>query len=674
MARKITAEDFQNVQLVSDPQMSPDGKAIALVKKHTDVAKNKYRSEIWVVPTDGGEPRRFTAGGDHNSSTPRWSPDGKTLAFLSDRQKPKSQIFLIPADGGEAQTLTKLDKEGGISAIRWSPDGTKIAFLFRETPDGYREAQVKERTEKELPPPPRVHKRLFYRLDAFGYFDNSYDQVWVADAKTGEAHHLTSGDYACSDLAWSPDNQTLAFLSDRREDGDIAGPNTDIYTVPVAGGELTLIPSPPGPKSGLTWSPDGNSFAYLGNPDVHDTWGTNNERVFVLPAAGGTEARDLTGHTDKTADYYTLSDVHEAGVGDKLQWNADGSALFFPVSEFGDTRLCFVGVQGGDPVPVSPAGHEMGGFSITPDGRAAVILGSPTQPHELFVLYAPTESNPSVRVEQRTCFNQAWLDEVQIVAPEPLDIPNDSGGKVPGWLIRPADFDPARKYPLVLYVHGGPHMQYGNILFHELQFLAAEGYVVLYTNPRGSKGYGEAHTRAIIGDWGNADFRDVMAATDYATRLEFVDADRTAIMGGSYGGFMTAWAVGHTDRFTCAITDRLVGNMHSMSGTSDFPWLHGDYYKGNAWDDPSDLWRGSPLAYAGKIKTPLLIVHSDGDLRCPVGQAEELFTALRMQRKPVEFVRYPAETSHGMSRNGPPNLRLDRLRRNLEWLDRYLKK
>lgn len=242
-----------------------------------------------------------------------------------------------------------------------------------------------------------------------------------------------------------------------------------------------------------------------------------------------------------------------------------------------------------------------------------------------------------------------------------------------GWLMRPVDFSEGTRRPLVLYVHGGPHTQYGAALSHEMQLLASSGYGVLYTNPRGSKGYGEAHTKAIRGDWGGADFRDILAAADYAASLPWVNPARMAIMGGSYGGFMTAWAIGHTDRFACAIADRLVSNLHSMSGTTDFSFPQSVYFAGSAWDDPTALWRCSPLAYAGSIRTPLLLIHSDGDLRCPVGQAEELFAALRKQRKCVEFVRYPAETSHGMSRGGPPSLRLDRLKRNLAWLDRWLK-
>ena len=670
--QKITVEDFQKIVLVSDPQLSPDGARIACVRKHIEAKKSKYRAEIWIVPTEDGEPRRFT-GGDWSDSSPRWSPDGTRIAFLSDRKKPHSQIFVIPSDGGEASALTCLENEGQISSLRWSPDGTQIAFLFRETPEAYRKKAVEERKEKELPPPPRHHTRLFYRLDGFGYFDDSHFQVWVADANTGEARQLTRGACDCESVTWSPDSRTLAFLSDRRDDFDILPPQSDIWTVPAAGGDLTRIPSPPGAKEGLAWSPDGRHFAYAASPDPSDQWGVYNARLYVLPVEGGETARDLTGHTDQTLGYWTLSDAHEVGAGDLIQWTVDSAALFFPISAFGDTRLCFLGANGGEPTPITSEGQEMGGFSISANGRAVVTLGTPTAPQELFVLHEPDAQNASVRAVQRTHFNHEFLEATEIVTPEAVAIPNGEGGTVHGWLLRPVGFTEAQQYPLVLYVHGGPHTQYGNVFMHELQLLAAEGYVVLYTNPRGSKGYGDAHTAAIKGDWGGADYRDILAAADYGCALDYVDASRTALMGGSYGGFMTAWAVGHTTRFACAITDRLVGNLHSMSGTVDFPWRHGAYFPGNSWSNPTPLWERSPLTYAGNVTTPLLIIHSDGDLRCDVGQAEELFAALRHQGKTVEFVRYPAESSHGLSRTGPPNLRRDRLQRNLDWLNRYLK-
>jgi dipeptidyl aminopeptidase/acylaminoacyl peptidase len=666
MARRITAEDFCNIRLVSDPQIAPDGSRIACVVRRVEIEKNTYRSEIWMVPTEEGEPRRFT-GGDWSDSSPRWSPDGTRLAFLSDRQKPKSQIYIMPTDGGEAAPLTRLEIEGGIQALRWSPDGTKLAFLFRETPEPYRKEATEERKKQELSSPPRVHRRLSYRLDGFGFFDESYWQVWVADAVTSEARALTSGDAHCGAPVWSPDSRTLAFLSDRREDADIQAQREEIWTVAAEGGELHRVPAPPCPKGALAWSPDGSRFAYIANPDLDDVWGVRNLRLMVLPAEGGDTAQDLTGHTDLAIGYLTLSDVHDVGAGDLIQWSADSQRLWFVVSTSGDTQVCVIDATGGDPNSLN-AMFEVGGFHIQVDERlAAATMGTGTTPQELYV------RKFGGRWTERTHFNRAWQEEVQIATPESVEISNGDGGYVPGWLLQPPDFDPSQKYPLVLYVHGGPHLQYGNMLFHELQFLAAEGYVVLYTNPRGSRGYGEAHTGAIKGDWGGADFRDIMAAADYATGLNYVNANRTAIMGGSYGGFMTAWAIGHTDRFTCAIADRLVANLHSMSGTTDFPFQHSVYFRGNAWEDPSDLWRCSPLAYAGRITTPLLIIHSDGDLRCPIGQADELFAALRQQRKTVEFVRYPPETSHGLSRSGPPDMRLDRLRRNLAWLDRWLK-
>ena len=663
------------IATVSDPQISPDNGSILCVKRVVYVEKDKYRGEIWRVesPNPDAEdkispPYRFTGGADYSDGSPRWSPDGKTVAFLSDRKKPESQIFIIPANGGEARPLTDIKTEGGIQAIRWSPDGTKIAYLYRETPAAYTKAAVEERQKKELPNPPRLHSRLQYRMDGFGYWDDSYWQVGVADFATGETKILTSGDWNCGAPVWSSDSKTLAFISDRRDDWDIAPADDAVYKVSATGGELEKIPSPVGSKYGLAWSPDGTKFAYVGNPDPMDWWGTNNSRVYVLPSVGAETAQDLTGHTDLDVGYDTLSDAHETGAGDILQWTADSKRLWFVVSAKGETCSYVVNADGNNMNSIV-ASLEVGGFSVSSDERLAALNASRAEkPQELYLRRMGVSPRPI------TDFNQAFLDEVQVVAPQAISVPNGDGGEVPGWILRPADFVEGQKYPLILYIHGGPHAQYGETFFHELQFLAAQGYVVLYTNPRGSKGYGEAHTKAIKGDWGNKDYIDLMAAVDYAETLDYVDKSKTAIMGGSYGGFMTAWAIGHTNRFTCAIADRLVGNLQSMAGTCDFPWPANAYFGGDAWSDPAELWRHSPLAYAANIKTPLLIIHSDGDLRCPRGQAEELFSALRLQRKTVEFVRYPAETSHGLSRSGPPSLRLDRLNRNLAWLDRWLKK
>lgn len=373
MPRPIALDDFRKLRLVSDPQIAPDGSRVACVVKRIDPIKNRYIGEVWVVPypvhpielTDNSDAsdapalndlpmngaRRFTSA-DSSANHPRWSPDGRTLAFLSNRHKPLSQIYLIPADGGEARPLTKLESEGSIDSFRWSPDGRWIAFTFRATPEANRKAAIEARKEAELSSPVRHHTRLFYRLDGTGYFDDSFPQLWVADATTGEAHQLTDGPYACSNPTWSPDSNTLAFLSDRREERDIAPAHDAIYTIPVSSFSPcptpSLVPSPPGSKEALCWSPDGTLFAYLGNPDPLDTWGTNNDRIFLLPISGGDTAQDLTGHTDWAVGYLCLSDSHELGGGDMVQWSADGRSIYFPASVRGDTRLCRVEINSKD--------------------------------------------------------------------------------------------------------------------------------------------------------------------------------------------------------------------------------------------------------------------------------------------------------------------------------------
>ena len=666
MKRAVALEDLLRFELAGETQISPDGRRAVITVKRADSEKNKYFTRLWMADSDSGTSVPFTSDG-HSDSSPRWSPDGSKIAYVSNRDdEEKSQIYVISPDGGEAQPLTKFE-DGSITALSWSPDGSKLLFLYRATPEPWRKDAKKEREEKKLSSPVRVHTKLFYRLDGFGYFDESFWQVYVADSATGEVTRLTDEALHHTCPAWSPDGSRILFIADRREDNDLDN-RPEFWTIPASGGEPDKIEAPAGPKEAVAWSPDGKWIAYIGHTWPDDTWGGRNERVMLIPAGGAAEAKDLTGESDKAVGYLTLADNHESGGGLALIWAPDSESIYFPISEQGATLLYRVNRDGTALTALTPQDKELCCFSMSADGgRFGVTLGDAVE-------FANAFMGAAGEWKQVSDLNRAYKDEAAFQMTEDLRIPSDDG-MVHAWLLRPPDFDPSRKYPLVVYVHGGPALQYGgrSAPLHEHQWLAANGYVVIFSNPRGSKGYGEAHTMAIRGDWGNKDWADVQAVADYGCSLPYVDSARTAIMGGSYGGFMTAWAVGHSDRFRCAITDRLVGNIHSFSGTCDFAWEHGKFYQGNAWDDPSDMWRCSPLAYAGRINTPLMIVHSDGDLRCPVSQAEELFAALRMQRKEVEFVRYPAESSHGLSRNGPPDLRLDRLRRNLAWLDKYLK-
>ena len=672
MKRPVALEDLLRFELAGETQISPDGRRAVFTVKRTDAEKNRYFTRLWIGDADSGTSRPFTADG-HSDSSPRWSPDGSRIAYVSNRDdEDKSQIYLIPADGGEAQALTKFE-EGGVTALAWSPDGKKLAFLYRATPEQWRKKNKEEREEKHLSSPARVHRKLFYRLDGFGYFDDCYWQIHVIDVESGEIERLTDEPRNFGGPYWSPDGSRILTIANRRDDDDLMGDRPDLWAIPAEGGEPFRIEAPEGPKEAVAWSPDGKWIAYVGHTDPDDTWGGRNERVMLVAVDGSSEAKDLTGASDKAVGYLTLADNHEAGGGLSVIWSPDSQSLYFPISEQGATLLYRVKVDGSGLTALTPLDHELACFSVSKDGsRLGITLGNAT---DFYNAYIGEVSGDSVELRKISDLNSAFKAEVKFQMPEEIRLPNGDGGTVQTWVLRPPDFDANRRYPAVVYVHGGPALQYGgkSAPLHEHQWLAANGYVVLFSNPRGSKGYGEAHTLAIKGYWGKKDWTDVQAVADYGASLPYVDSSRMAIMGGSYGGFMTAWAVGHTDRFRCAITDRLVGNVHSMSGTCDFPWEHEKFYKGNAWDDPSDMWRVSPLHYAGRINTPLLIIHSDGDLRCPVGQAEELFSALRWQRKEVEFVRYPPESSHGLSRNGPPDLRLDRLKRNLAWLDKYLK-
>ncbi len=669
--RPIELEDLLKIEVAGAAVISPDGLHVAFTVRRIDAEKNVYHTRIWMGDAETGACRPFTGDG-HSDSAPIWSPDGKALLFQSDRDKPKAIIYTIPVDGGEARTLVELD-EGGIRDVRFSPDGSRIAFLYRRTPDDYTEEAKKAREESGASPPPRVHVKLAYRLDGEGYHNLAHWQLWVADASTGAASALTDEAHDFESPAWSPDGEALLVVANRSDDDDLTQSYERFWTIPAEGGELTHLPAPDGPKGAPVYSPDGRWIAYLGHTEPEERWGVMNIRVLLIPATGAEEAKDLTGASDVSAGHLTLSDCQETGEAFPLVWSPDGQWLTFSMSEHGRTRLWRVSRDGGDLAPLTPEEQGLGSFSVSADGkRFGLTLGSAI---ELPEVWLGEETDGALALRRLTEIHHAFHEDVALQLPEEAWVNNGEGGAVQTWTLTPPDAKPGERYPCVLYIHGGPALQYGGRTapFHELQFLAAQGYVVVFPNPRGSKGYGEAWTGAIKGDWGGADWTDTQAVADRAAARPDVDPDRMAIMGGSYGGYMTAWAIGHTNRFRCAIADRLVNSLPSMAGTSDIVWSHGNFYKGNAWDDPSDLWRASPLAYAGRIETPLLLIHSDGDLRCPIGQAEELFAALRHQRKPVEFVRYPTTTSHGLSRNGPPDLRLDRLRRNLEWLNRHLK-
>ena len=667
--RKISAQDLLTMRFVSQPQLSPDGTQVTFISRWIDPEKNMYFSNLWLVPTTGGKPRRFTVG-DYTDTSPRWSPDGQCIAFVSDRSD-SSQIWLIPIDGGEATQLTKLE-EGSLGALAWSPDGTEIAFSFRAIPAADRKAEREAREDEHRSYPPRVIRRAGYREDGTGYDGGERWHLQTVNVETGDVNQLTSEDYDDHSPAWSPDGKTIAFVSNRSEDADLTPGYQDIWLIASDGGAVRRVTKRSGHKQSPVWSPDGREIAYIGHDHPDEIWGVSDPHLWVVSFESG-EARDLTVGLDRPVGDYTLSDTSESeGAVQPPIWSADGDCLFFHVSDRGSCHLYSVNRNGGELQRLTQGAIDVCTFSADrKTTKFALNIGSSIEPGDVYLL--PTANGGTSTPMRLTDVNHEWKAELALSGAEEIWFDTFDERKIQGWIVKPPDFDPNQKYPLILEIHGGPHTQYGNAFFHEFQYLAARGYVVLYTNPRGSRGYGQAFAAAIRGDWGDPELCDLMAGVDYVIAQGYVDPKRLGVTGGSYGGFMTNWAVGHTDRFKAAVTQRSVTNMMSMAGTCDVQ-LMGDrtYFPSEVWEDPTLYWSLSPLSYVQNISTPLLILHSEGDLRCPIEQGEQLFIALKRLKREVEFVRYPPEASHDLSRSGPPDLRLDRLKRIVEWMDRYL--
>jgi dipeptidyl aminopeptidase/acylaminoacyl peptidase len=645
-------EDLTRLSLVTDPQLSPGGRRIAFVVTTLSEDRDEYLANIWVTDVDGGSPRHFTAG-PRRDLEPRWSPDGTRLAFLSERApREKLQLYVMPVDGGEPTKLTTLDN--GVSSVTWSPDGSNLAFV--SPVGGSREPESEDERRKSRPA--RVITSLKYRLNGEGFIYDRRPHVFVVVIDGTVPVQLTDGDFIDADPAWAPDGQSIVFVSARhaeRDDDDAS----DLWRVPVKAGAPQRLTATAGPVLLPAFSPDGRTIAYLARPG-RNAFG-RNVRVFTIPSTGG-DATCLTSALDRSCGALHVRPL----------WSPDGRSMIVAVEDHGDTGLWRVAAQSGE-MPTRVVGGEraLNGFSSSADGRLLAFAASdPLAPPEAFVCRADGTGE-----RQLTRMNRAWTEEVALSSPERFRLTRE-GFEIDCWVMRPAGFVPGQRYPALLNVHGGPHAQYGHGFFDEFQVYAGAGYAVIYANPRGSQGYGEAFTQAVVGDWGGGDYADVMAALDEALRRHpFIDAERLGVLGGSYGGFLTSWTVGHTDRFKAACSERAVNCQYTMFGTSDIGHTFNVVELGGAlpWEDMARYIERSPLTYAKNIVTPLLILHAEEDLRCPIEQAEQLFVALKKLRREVRFVRFPAE-NHEMSRSGKPRHRLERFRHILEWFAGHLGK
>jgi len=665
-ARRIAAEDLYRFQLISEPQISPDGK-LAVFCQHRVVKETQKRvSNLWVVPAESGEPRQFTHG-DQVDTRPRFSPDGTQIAFLSNRSDEKQpQLHLIPTGGGEARRLT--DLEGTIETFEWSPDGGRLLLQFRAKDPEEIEREKDER-KKELGVVCRHITRVFFKEDAVGFLPPGRWHLLMVDVRTGETTPLTDGAiYDETGPAWSPDGETIAFCSNRTTDPDLDPDAVDLYTLPAAGGELRKIPTPVGPKWSPRFSPDGLWLAYYGHEGKGQDW--KQTRLWIVPSSGGGAARNLTAAHDFNASAWTINDMGSLPQVSPA-WSSDGRTIFLQVAHHGSTVLKSVTVDG-DAVEVKDVISEqgvVGAFSLD-DGRDKMIYfhADMRDPGQVWLREMSTGNG---RVLTRV--NGDLLREIDLGETEEVWFEGAAGNDLQGWILKPPGFDPAASYPAVLEIHGGPRVQYGNFFMHEFYFLAAHDYVVFFCNPRGGQGYGEEHCKAIHNNWGTVDYDDLMAWTDFVAAKSYVDADRLGVAGGSYGGYMTNWIIGQTDRFKAAVTQRCVSNLVSMYGSSDFNWaFQTEFGDVPPWEDLENYWRQSPMKHIANVKTPTLVIHSEQDLRCAIEQGEQIFVALSRLGVETEMVRFPDEP-HGLSRQGRTDRRIARLNHILRWFDRYLK-
>lgn len=663
--RTITAEDLYNFQLISGLEISPDGENVAYAQQRIDPEKEKKYSNLWVVATANGTERQFTFG-DHVDRDPRWSPNGSQIAFLSNRLDEKQpQIYIIPIDGGEAQQLT--DLKGEFSGFEWSPDGRKIVCQFRIKDQEAVEREADERA-KELGVVQRHYDRLAYKLDGVGFLPKERWHIWTIDTLSGEAVQLTDHPvYDETSPIWSPDGSSILFISNRSDDPDIDYDLQDFYLLPAEGGEMVKIPAPEGGKEAPSFSPDGRWIAYLANERRGEWWQNNN--LWVLPTDAASPARNLTGGFDINVGAEVINDLNVGGEAlISPVWSPDGKNLYFQVSRHGGNTLYSISVDHGNPQNLI---QEPGTVGIFGDDRThskmAYFWASMNDPGQIWLMDMATRNS-----HQLTKLN-SWLEEVDLGEVEEIWFQGSDSKDLQGWVLKPPGFNPQRKYASILEIHGGPMTQYGHFFMHEFYYLAAQGYVVYFSNPRGGQGYGEAHTRTIWGNWGKVDFTDLMSWADTIKTRPYIDPERMGVTGGSYGGYMTLWVVGHTHRFRAAVAQRVVSNFISMWGSSDMNWkmqhLTGDPAPV---DDIQTAWDHSPVKYLGKAKTPTLIIHSEEDHRCPIEQGEQAFVTLKVHGVDTEMVRFPGEP-HGLSRSGRTDRRIARLKHILRWMDKYLK-
>jgi len=662
----IQATDLYKMQLIQDAEISPNGKYVVSAVLRISEKDQKKFSNLYLHKVVTGQEKLFTTG-DQVDSSPRWSPDGKTIAFLSNRENEKQpQIYLISIEGGEAQRLT--DLQGEFLNLSWSPDGNKFICEFRKKNLDAIERE-KDEIKNKLGIVSRQITRVFYRLDGYGWYPDDRRHLWEIDAKSGQARQLTNHSiFDDTGPFYSPDNRLIGYFSNQMPDPDLNPDHIDLYILDAVSGSSTKLETPIGPKGNGAFSPDGKLISYVAQIGEGEGW--RNENIWIVPVDASRPAKNLTEKYDLHVNGSTLNDNGPAPLVSPF-WSSDGKWLYFQMAKHGNVLLMKINIETEELVPVVDVVGVVGKPMF--DGSQSTLMHLLGQPMTFPQIHI-RKINDVGKGTQLTKFNEEWFSGLNLGEVEEVWFKGSDNNDLQGWILKPPGFDPQKKYPSILEIHGGPITQYGNFFMHEFFFLAAKGYVVYFTNPRGGTGYGESHTKSIHGGkWGTKDYEDLMCWVDYVEKLPYIDSQKMGVTGGSYGGYMTLWIIGHTHRFKAGVAQRVVSNLISMWGSSDYNWSFQEIF-GNQppYENIEVLWENSPLKYMGNTKTPTLIIHSENDFRCPLEQGQQAFVALKRLGVDTKFVVFPEE-SHGLSRGGRTDRRIVRLNEIAGWFEKYLK-
>jgi len=657
------ATDYYKLTSVGEPRPAPDGRRIAVVVTTVVEDKDRRHSEIWMAAADGSSPAfRYTSPASE-ASNPVWSPDGSLLAFTSKREGFDDDVWFLrtSAPGGEAFQVR------GVHALPvFSGDGKWLLYSWRgPEPDSMKKDSWRSRVSPSAisrgPDPKRFDGRVYTSLpfveDERGLVPpretRRASHLYLVPSAGGEPKQLTSGDLSQRAPDWSPDGRAIVFVQDSTDTSEVRNQvRPQLYVLSVADGAVRRLATPYVENVAPAWSPDGTTIAFICSKGR----GEENDLCVMPAAGGGGPVRNLTSGWD----------LDPSGPA----WSRDSKTVYVSAETRGNIHVFAAPATGGSVRQITTGERQLGGPAITRDGKLLAYSASDaTHPAELFV--APVGRAGPGPDKRLTSFNDSLLAQLVTIPADTFWFTSVGGLSIEAFVMRPYGYRPGKSYPLILYIHGGPHWNYGNVFFPEMQLLAGQGYWVLLVNPRGSTGYGHDFTFATRGRWGMEDYQDLMKAVDVAIARGGVDTTRLGVAGGSYGGFMTNWVVGHTNRFAAAEADRSIYDWYSWYGSSDAQGLTDYEFSGPPWDADSLYRVLSPMTYATRIRTPLLIVHSEDDRRTPITDGEQLFVMLRKRGVPAEFVRYP-RSYHGLSRTGPPWLLVDRLERIRTWFAHWL--